>query len=544
MKKTITKLVGLALIASTFQGMAAEPFVTITAKNYPAWVETAAEFLSTVEPGKDHQAKLEKSLRQSVGSSTFAGLDSDKPWQLAVWQKGMMQKPLSVIYAPVRDYDAYVRDRDPDAFSKNGHTALDGKSHAIIVMEDANQEPLTDAWKDELLAYAPKVTGKSEDWVRMDLNMNDEIRMQFTQGLAFAKMFTASMSKVDGPDGNPAKGLPPGYDPAALGQLLALYISLAEIVVQGLDELGVGLNFSDGELAIVENISATPSSEFAGWLKNNGMNVSSVVDKLDWDSPMAIAYALNDIPKIKEVFTKATVLGYKLQGMEADPALMEKMDDFIDTMLPIVTGVSLDAGKGLAFGAVYQMPGKSPEVLHEKIREITTDMMPLMSGEGKSYKSMKYTENVRKIGGVDVSEMEMVLNLDLPMYQAPGQKEGIEAMMPGGKMSMEMARKADMFYIASKGSLDKTLKIKGAKPPVTVGDTTVMAGAVNLVQMIRVFAGPNPMVPQQFKDAIQTMSDENATMTFSGDMDKELTIKVNVPVGVFGKIAEAGKKKD
>jgi len=59
MKKTITKLVGLALISSTFQGMAAEPFVTITSKNYPAWVETAAEFLSTVEPGKDHQAKLE-----------------------------------------------------------------------------------------------------------------------------------------------------------------------------------------------------------------------------------------------------------------------------------------------------------------------------------------------------------------------------------------------------------------------------------------------------------------------------------------------------
>jgi len=530
------------LLCLAFQASAIDPFLTVATKDYATWLETTAKIADLFEPERDNLAKLEKDLKRAIGSSTLAGVDPSRPWQLAVWQRGM-KKPLSVTYVPLSDADAFRKDRDADSLEKRGYTLLESGNHAVIVMEDASEYPLPEAYRKEVLSHAARIPLAVKSYVTADLQVSKDLREQALQGLALARMMTANMGAQQGEDGS--QGLPEGFNANALSDLMGVYITFLEVFLNGVEDVSFNVDFDDGALQIREEVKAVAETELADWFSKSKGSVQKLAGGMDWGSSMTLVYHMGNIPKVKDLFFKATRASYELQGMQFTETTMKQTKDMLDLFFPMVAGMSLEMlpEGGMKFDAVYHLPGKSAEEAHKNIQKLTEEMIPQITGDEMIYKSMEYLPESRRIKDIVVGEMDMVINLDHPFYKAPGQRENMERMIPGGRISLELARDRDLFHVTNKGRMEEILSREGKEAPLTIGPSTTMAGHFNVVEMIKAGVATNPMIPQSFKEILNAIDSKGADVGVVADLDESLVVNAEIPLGVIGRIVRQSKDK-
>ena len=334
-------------------------------------------------------------------------------------------------------------------------------------------------------------------------------------------------------------------NPEGMADVMGVYFSIFETVLKGLAQLDVGVAVSGGNIVVSDTVVPAPNSTLERWLAVNSNGVAPDVAAMDWSSTMAFAFSLRDDPAFSEILEKMMAASMKLQNMSAEDMAVEESMKLMKEMLPMTVAMSMDFGKkGLGFGGHYRFPGRDGEQMRVRLKKFLDDSMSKQVGEGKPYSAFDYKEAVRKIDGSPVSRMTLAYNLQSPMFSAPGQKEQIEAMFPGGKMTFESVVVKDRMQFASGGSLEDSMNAAKNAPPagIKAGPRTIAIGQMNVLALMKQMFGAGGAAGSPLPAAVMDALDPKGTaIRFRADLDGSLDGNLRIPLKLISTISAAGK---
>jgi hypothetical protein len=192
-------------------------------------------------------------------------------------------------------------------------------------------------------------------------------------------------------------------------------------------------------------------------------------------------------------------------------------------------------------GGVYQFPGQDTAAVYAKLKDFMKTTMQSQVGADKPYSSVTIQEGDRKVGGISVDRTSLAINLDSPMYQMPGQKETVEALMPGGKMVFDYAIKGKDLFMGSPEQLDALLAgpaAGAAYKPEGVNSHTMAFGYINVFSIIPAILAGNPMVDDEDKEKLSKIDSAGTAIDFRVDLDNRLIYQAGVPLKFFQTIGQ------
>jgi hypothetical protein len=210
-------------------------------------------------------------------------------------------------------------------------------------------------------------------------------------------------------------------------------------------------------------------------------------------------------------------------------------------MLPVHFAGAMSFDGGMDFGGVYEFPGRDLKETYGMFKDFINSSMQSQVGGDNPYKEIKFEEGVRTVAGVNVDQVTMVMNLDAPIYQQPGQKEMMEMMWDGGKMVFDYAIKDDHMYIATEGGIDALIKGEGkssAKPALAVTENTVVYGRINFLELIPKFLAANPMMPEEMKEGFAKLDSTGTDVAFKVDLDGAFHSQSRVPLKFISTVGQ------
>jgi hypothetical protein len=539
MKRTsalIVAALAFGLLSST--ALAAQsPLVTLTVKNHKELISSVAKVVEAAKPGTGQM--IAAMVPVFLGSSEFAGVDAERPWQVALWWKGKGVQPTGAIYVPVTDLDAFKAGLDPGILlGGNGQNTLAEKNGYAIIY-DGNQNGFTDVDRDTILGWEIRPSKFKNRTINIHLAPNAEVREQIVQALNMGKSAVMGGIKM-GLQNTPNAG---AMNPDGLTEVMEVYFELIEEVMKGVSELDVGLDVAKGDIVISENIVPVPGSALAGWFAANPIGVAEDAAAMNWDSNMTFAFSLRDDPTFFGYLEKMMAASMKMQNISAEDAATEESLQLMKELLPMTGAFSMDFGaEGLGFAGHYRFPGREGEAVRARFKKFMDDNMGKQVGEGKPYSDYKYKEGIRKIGGSSVNRMTLVYNMDSPMFSMPGQKEQIEAMFPGGKMTFDSVVVKDRMYFGTAGSLDAAVNAasRGGAVGIKAGPRTTMVGQVNVIAMMQQMLGALPQGSPLPPEVLAKLDPKGTAIRFKADQNGNLATQMRIPLKLISTFAQIG----
>lgn len=524
MRKFICTLLVTSL-ALTGAFAASVPPISITVKSYNALEAGAIKLINAVQPGEGEKTLAE--IRGGLGLSQLQGVDKSRPWQAVLWLETVSNEPSVSVRVPVSNFNEFKQGLDDTGLFANESGAnslseVDG--YAVLWIEDG--EP------------SAAVKGAHADWKPGNLTAPDHLlRLAITPGeplrnelLGFVGMGRMMIGGALGQQGEEAI---PGVDMKALTELLGVYFDVIQMGVGGLEQLAIGLNVADDAIILDEDISPKAGTELANWLKGGGESIAGVLPYADEASQAGFAMRFGNSEALLPTIKKFMRLSFQMQGAAADDAVIEETEKMIESMLPLQVAGSADFSDGLNFRGVYKFPGKDLSATYSMFMDFLKGPMQSQVGEEKPYKEVSVQTGVREVAGVNVDRVTLVMNLEAPIYQQPGQKEMVEMMWNGGAMVFEYAIKGDHMYIATEGEMDALLNGEGkssTKPVLPVSDKTVVYGRLNLLELIPKFLAANPMMPPEMKEGFARLDATGTDVAFKVDLDGAFHSQSRVPL--------------
>jgi hypothetical protein len=462
-----------------------------------------------------------------LGEEALGALDAERPWQVAVWMEALGGRPSASLYVPTKDFASLKTALDSGPLLQNAGgdpTVTANGDYAAIYLPGAMPSETADAAH---AAWASNQIGSPNNTVSLDVRPTESLRQQLVQGLAMIRMM------VGGAIGAQNQEIMPGMDPMAMAELLGVYFEVIEVGLKGWDSLSIGLDVQQDALRIQERVTAVAGSEFATWLKGSEGSLASVLAYADDTAPATFAFRWKEAPAYMPTLKKFLRLSMQMQGVPADSDTVKETERLIDLMAPMQLAGSLDFKNGMAFSGAYQFPGRDVKEIYDLMRTFMETSMQGQVGEGKPYKEAIFKENQREVAGQRVDRLIMTFNLDAPLYQMPGQKEMIENLFPGGRMEFDYVLKGDSLLIASPTQLDKLLKVDAGSPKAKLGTlrpTTVLAGRMNVLELIPQFIKANPMLPEEAKQRFEGIDARGTDIQFRVDLDGSLNSEALVPL--------------
>jgi hypothetical protein len=190
---------------------------------------------------------------------------------------------------------------------------------------------------------------------------------------------------------------------------------------------------------------------------------------------------------------------------------------------------------------VYRFPGKDVNEVYGQMKEFVQKTMQQQVGADQAYESITVEEGHRKVGAVSVDRTTMVLNLDAPLYQMPGQKEMIESLWPGGKMEIDYAVKGKDLLMGSAGKLDALLVSGPSGAGVVaegVNSRTVAFGHFNVLKFLPSLMALNPGMTDEEKERINKIDSSGTAINFRLDVDGRLRYRAGIPLKFFHAIGQ------
>lgn len=535
MKLCVSLLTAAGLFVSATISSAQEamrPLVTVSVKNHRALVDAAAGLLNAVEPGKGDS--LDQDSRDELGSPDLAGIDANRPWQIALWFKGMGVPPVLATYVPVSDFDAFEKGLRPGKLLRGGQNQneiISAGGHAIVIHRKDGNAGVADSDRAAVRRWEQSVSKAEPHALHLNLGMDDAVRMQVVSTLAFGKIMLSQTFE------NPQFAGQSGFNPVAMKDIIGIYFQIVEGVVQGLEQLHVEVDVTSENIAIHKRVIPLAGTDLAEWLRPGKGGLQTLVPFMDPEAPLAVAARLTAGPGALEFMKKAIRLGFQMQNLNEDETTLERTDELMQAMLPMAFAGSIDLDDGYQFGAVYEIPGTEPAKVYGQLLDWLDNVMPGQVGKDKMYSSFTLKRGAQRIGDVSVDHASIGINPDSPALQSPQQKAVFEKMWPGGKMEIDYALKANRLHIAAGMALEKVMTPRNAPQQLAVDPETVLMGHANLAALLKGTLSSNPLVPPQTQAKFKQLDPKGLSIPFKVNVDGQLKSESRIPLKLISALS-------
>ncbi len=538
MKLTKNVLVWAVILAASAASAAEQPLASLRVRSFTDFTNALSRLAGSFAPNEAVDHGLEFS--QGLGLTNFTGLDTQRPWEIAVWYKGGGQPPLLAIKAPVKDVTQFKENLSPaGALRAQGREWSQlGSGLGLIVFRDADslseaEKSALDQWKAEALAAPTRL-------VELKLNMSDSIREQAAGGVAFGKMAISSALAAQ------SAGAEGGPDKAAIQGMIAAYFDIIDTFVAGLQGLTLRLDLSSEALTAENTVTAKPGTDLATWLRAPAGEVTAQdLNYVEPDRLFSGAAYVGKEPWLVKLTQKMIRLGLQAQNIETNSAAVKDLDDLLAKALPVAIAGSMDLKDKLTFAFAYRFPAADVAETYAQTKRFLTNGFQAFVGKDKMYAAATLTEKHHAINGVGVDRVLLALNLDSPWFKMPGQKEQLQAFWPDGKMEIDYAIKGDRLLVASADRMKELLEPASGEPSrkaaLKLESGTCLAGYLNLLGFIKQVAAVNPSIPEAVKDKLAKLDGKGAGLEFQLRKDNEAHSVVRVPLKLF---RELGQLKD
>jgi hypothetical protein len=506
--------------------------ITLTLKSYQAFTEGLTKVVDAVAPGEAGEALTE--MREGLGIQDLKGIDLTKPWQVAVWSDSISVPPCVSIRVPVSDFAAFRDGLSPGLLKgeENANKIQQVGNYATVWMEFGAPSEATQAGEK---AWKPDQLQASGGIAHLAIKPGPALREELIGALGMGRgMISGAMAGQD----PAALG---GMDPKVMAELMGVYFDMIETGVKGFESLGVKLDLKGETLIVEETIVPVAGSTLAGWFKTKDGNLGTLSPYLNQKSPMGVAMRFEGNDSLMPSLKRLISLSMQMQGLPADSDAIRDTEKLIESFVPLQFAGSMDMKEGIQFGGVYQFPGKDSATVYADMKEFLKNSMQSQVGDGKPYSSITVDVGVRKVNGISVDRTTMVVNLDAPLYQMPGQKEMIESLWPGGKMVFDYALKGKDLLMGTPAQLDALLAgpvAASAYKPEGVNPKTMAYGFINVFNFMDAIMAANPMMSDEDKEKLSKIDSTGTAVDFRVDLGDRLLYQANVPLKLFKTIGQ------
>jgi len=238
------------------------------------------------------------------------------------------------------------------------------------------------------------------------------------------------------------------------------------------------------------------------------------------------------------------VLGLQMQNMETNGPMFKDINALLERVLPVKFTASAYLKDQLSFTGVYTFPGGNAAEIYAQMKKFFNQTLKSQVGEGKMYSAASLTEKHHTIDGVSVDRLSLALNLDNPMFKAPGQKEQMKAFWPDGKLEFDYVLKDGKLLFASAAGNQMQALLAGKanrKPTLELQESACLAGYMNVLGFMKVSLQANPMIPDEVKEKFGKLDPQNTSTEFQLSLDKQMHATGRVPLKL---LHEMGRLKD
>ena len=308
MKLTKNLLLWAVILTAWAASGAEQPLARLSVRSFADFTNALSRLAGTLNPHEAMDAGAEVS--QGLGLTNLTGLDTRRPWEIAVWFSGGSQPPLLAIKAPVKDVARFKENLSPAGLLRTrgrGEWSQLGDGLGLIVFRPADS--LSEAEKSDLDGWKAESVAAPKRVVELKLNVSEPIREAAAAGVAFgkAKMSQALTAQNAGGQG--------GANPAAMQGMLAAYFEIIDTFIAGLQEFTLGLDLSPDVLTVENTVAAKPGTELATWLRTPAGQLTA--QDLNWVQPgslLSMAAYIGKEPWLLKLMQKMVRLGLQVQN--------------------------------------------------------------------------------------------------------------------------------------------------------------------------------------------------------------------------------------
>lgn len=406
---------------------------------------------------------------KSVASSMFAGiplpsLDRTRPIGLAVWAELPAMAPQVALYLPVTGEEAFKNDFEaaPGMFGSMSPSLFIESNYQVLSLMPGLAKELAESWSpagfasDSAMESTQTFSKSSPSLLRLRAHLSDGSVWR-SQGLMGINMARMGMAQAMSSENDQMKEL--GFDPAGFMQVMELYFKVGETLVRGMGNLQIDIGSNGAALLVEEQLYGVEGSDLAGWLKGGEWTggLAPLLQHTQASDVLKMAMAIGKSETIVQGYSQLIEASMKMQGVEGVEGMQELFTKVAMDFFPMRTGgaVSLNPdNSSLEWLFAYDFIGKSIDQLHPLFSKVMDAFKESgMVGPEKMYSAMDWKVASEKYAGVNIDRMIMELNEDSPLLKMPGQREMLEFMYGGLKVTQDYALLKDRYVGGSPAKL-------------------------------------------------------------------------------------------
>ena len=526
------------LVALSLAGAAApaQPTLQLTVRSYDELGQAIQRVAKAVDP--DSQDDQAQQLGAHLGLTNLASFDAKRPWEIALWYEAG-GTPLLAFKGPIKELASFKEGLNPKGLLRTQGKEWKQLENGLVSVTFKPSSDLTESEISALKQWNGQAIQPPNKTLELSLKLGDATRAQAKSLLGIARM-SAVQAMESGQ--NPAAT---GANPKAMTGMFNAYFDLLDTILEGFQELRLGVDVTSEALQLDERITARPGSELSKWMETPAERLTaSDLGSLDPNALFSVAAYVGKSDSLMKLTKQFTALGLQMQNMETNGPMLQDINALLDKMLPAKFTGSAYLKDGLSFAGVNTFPGGNVAEIYSQMKKFINQTLKSQVGKDKMYSAANLAEKHHTSEGVSVDRLSLTLNLDNPMFNVPGQKEQMKAFWPDGKMEFDYALKdGKLLWASAAGNQMQALLADkpNRKPTFDLQESSCLAGYLNLLGLIKLTIRANPMIPDEVKEKFSRLEPQNTSVDFQVSLDKQMHASGRVPLKL---LHEMGRLKE
>lgn len=526
-------LCGACLSASVSGLFASQaPLLTLDFYSYDRLIEDAGVIAAAV--GED-PAIVGMQAPLILGPGVIDLVDTAKPWHAAVWMQSLGAMPVVAIVLPIEDFEAFEAVVATSMLGQIGAQYID-TGDSVVLFGTQPGAILPDGWDAVVEAYVAGLELSPEQTIEVDVNMSEEIRAAAVAALALpkAQVMAAFEQPVDELEAS-------GMTPEMMKGMMEAYFSFYETMLMDTASFALAFGVGDNDLQFDLSMTPVPGSGLADLVASQNVDVSDLVDSVDWSSGMAMVMGMGDLPESWQPLLDSMMQSLMpLYGLDASVAA--EWTAVMGATLPFKGVYNISFEDGISFYGFYDILDASAADVYASWLTITEGLVSGGESVEPYYTDLKVEKGVREIEGHSVDRIEMTVNPEHPTMQLPEQKEMMEQLFEDGKVAYEMVLVDSRIYMATEGALSEAFKSEGrGESPIAVGPNTRFVGSMSFAEIFKMGAGlSGEPTPAALADA----DPADVRLSYSIEASDVLRFRSAFPLGIIEVFSDLEESQD
>lgn len=515
---------------------AAQPTLQLTVRSYEELGQAIQRVAKAINPGS--QEDYAQQFGAQLGLTNQASYDAKRPWEIALWYEAG-GTPLLALKGPIKELASFKEGLNPKGLLRTQGKEWKQLENGLVSVTFKSSSDLTETETSALKQWNSQTIQPPNKTVELSAKLSEPTRAQAKSLLGIGRMSAAQAMQSN--QGAAAAG----GNPKALTGIIDAYFDLLDTFLDGFQELRLGVDVTPDALEFDERIGAKAGSELSKWLETPAEHLTTTdLSSLDRDALFSVAAYVGKSDSLMKIAKQFTVLSLQVQNIETNGPMFQNITALLDKMLPAKFTGSAYLKDGLSFTGVNTFPAGNAAEIYAQMKKFMNELLKSQVGKDKLYSAANLTEKHHTIDGVSVDRLSLTLNLDNPMFKAPGQKEQMKAFWPDGKLEFDYALKDGKLLWASAAGNQMQALLAGKanhRSTLALQESPCLAGYLNLLGFMKSTIQSNPMIPDEVKEKFSKLDPQNTSVDFQVSLDKQMHATGRVPLKL---LQEMGRLKD